>query len=101
MSRRNSCRNGSKGFVKTMTVDMPVSSTTFDKYFGIYCKEMSKKHSGYKICLTIEEMSSILGLNWHIVAQKNTTTHQRVIGDVSIHYRPKYTRIFDNSACPR
>ena len=102
MLRRNSCRNGSKGFVKYITVDVPLSRKTFNKYFGMYLPAgHNDDKSGCKILLTVNQMSVIFGSNWHIFAKKNTTTHQRIIGDVTIHHRPKYSTVFDNTDCPR
>ena len=87
MLRKNSCQNGRRGFTQFMIVDVPVNERTFEKYFGIYV-DIGKifEKSGCKISLTIQQLSNIFGKNWHIFVRKNTTTHQRVIGDVSIHY---------------
>ena len=102
MLRRNSCRNGSKGFVKYITVDVPLSCKTFNKYFGMYLTPAHNyARSGCKLLMTVNQMSNIFGSNWHIFAQKNTTTHQRIIGDVTIHHRQKYSTLFDSTDCPR
>ena len=101
--RQNSCKNGFKGYIKFLTVDVPFSFEAFTKYFGIHFQNhqrLSEKF-GCKVSLPVQELNSILGRNWHIGARKCTTTQQRIIGDISIHYRPKYSAVFDNADCPR
>ena len=102
MTRRNSCKNGARGFSKFVTVDMPLSLNTFQKFFAHYLDVAPNVQiSPCKLVLTVQQMSMIFGPNWHIFPRKDTTTHQRIIGDVSIHYRPKYSTVFDNADCPR
>ena len=102
MMRKNSCQNGAKGFTKFVTVDMPLSLNTFNKFFGHYLGLRDNlEMCPCKIQLTVQQLSIIFGQNWHIFPRKNTTTHQRFIGDISIQYRPKYSTVFDNADCPR
>ena len=100
--RQNTCKNGFRGYIKFMTVDVPFSSEAFRKYFGPYFdnNEIAEK-KGFKIALPVAELDPILGSSWHIGARKSTTTQQRIIGDVSIHYRAKYSPVFDNANCRR
>ena len=46
-------------------------------------------------------LKKFLDSDWNIVVHKNTTTRQRIIGDVTVHHRPKFLSVYDNTSCSR
>ena len=83
-------------------MDIPFSYECFSDHFVQLTNEKieTKCHS-VKVSLTVQELSQVLGDDWNIVIQKNTSTHQRIIGDITLHHRTKFTSIYDNTTCPR
>ena len=84
-----------------MTVDVPQTVTTFHRTFGQILKNSLKVKDSFKSSATLDQLTHISGHNWHIYAEKNSSTQQRLIGLVTIHHRPKITNIYDKSDCFR
>ena len=102
MARRNTALNQRTGYLKYITLDMPFSCDAFNHIFKRFLNAQPTQTSkGSKLKLTITDLREILGAQCHILVQKNTTTRQRLIGDVTIHHRAKHTPLYDNAACPR
>ena len=102
MAKLNSARNGRIGYVKYITVDIPFSKQSFRNIFDKFDHLMSRgKHDSSKLVVSIQDLTSIFGHHWNIVVHKNTTTRQRIIGDVTLHHRPKFICVYDNTSCSR
>ena len=102
MARLNSARNGRTGYLKYLTIDLPFSSDCFNYFFKKYTIHDKRKMSdSCKVVLSINELREVFGNDCHISVEKNTTTRQRLIGDVTLHHRPKILNCYDNSDCTR
>ena len=102
MAKLNSARNGRIGYVKYITVDIPFSRDNFDNTFEEFKDLISKgKNESSKLVLSIHQLTKVFGREWNIVVHKNTTTRQRIIGDVTVHHRPKFLCVYDNTSCSR
>ena len=86
MSRLNSGRNVKTGCIKYITKDIPFSYDCFsDNFVQLSNQKIQTKCHSVKLSLTVQELSQVLGDNWNIVVQKNTSTRQRIIGDITLH----------------
>ena len=102
MSKLLSARNARTGYVKYITVDIPFSTQSFTNIFKKFEALISKgKDNSSKLLLSIQDLKTIFGPDWNIVVHKNTTMRQRIIGDVTLHHRPKFVCVYDNTACSR
>ena len=102
MSHLNSARNGKTGYFKYLTVDVPFSCDSYNTVFNKYCPPKNEEDlKSSKKPLSVNDLRPIFGKDWHISIQKNNTTRQRLIGDVTLYHRPKITTTYDNSACNR
>ena len=102
MAKLNSARNGRTGYVKYITVDIPFSKQSFRNMFQAFDHVTSRgKNESSKLVVSIQDLSHIFGPDWNVVVHKNTTTRQRLIGDVTLHHRPKFICVYDNTSCSR
>ena len=102
MSRLNSGKNSKTGYSKYITIDLTFSYDCFNNTFQKFQKHRKTiKSQSLRISLTTEEMTQVLGEDWNILVEKNTTTRQRIIDDITVQHRTKFTSIYDNTNCPR
>ena len=102
MARLNSARNARTGYLKYLTIDLPFSRDSFNYFFQQYSTHKKNNQSdSCKVVLSINELRQTLGNDCLISVQKHTTTRQRLIGDVTLHHRPKRFTPYDNTDCNR
>ena len=70
---------------------MPFSREGFQKYFGEKIQNQ-KPSKVSKICLELSviELETVFGRNWYILRTYKSTTQQRILGMVSINFKPKF-----------
>ena len=71
--------------VRHFCVDVPLSPNTFCRLFA----DEYRDEENFKKMLTVEQLSAVLGLNWHLFQFQQSNTRKRVIGDVQLHFRKK------------
>ena len=89
--------NNKTGYSKYSVIDVPFSKNAYNKWFKMRIKSLSNK-SEDKVSadLSIGELNKVFGENWHILRNPNSTTQQRVLGMVSMLYRPKKMDVLIN-----
>ena len=82
--------NSQTGIVKNSLIDMPLSTEAFEKFVVTQIPSLNLQSTNSVKCqLTIDQMNLISDSNWSIWTKKNSTTQQRVLGQILLHYRQK------------
>ena len=75
--------------VKNVSVDAPLSQDLFASFFPVnYCGEDS-----FKDMVSVGQLESVFGKDWHIYNFTNSSTRKRVLGCVLLHYRRKCFKV--------
>ena len=101
LKRSSTSRNGRFGHVKSTTVDIPFSKKSFQTYFTAKIPKLKLKMNNAKSRITVEETRLVLGADCTIFKHKQSSTQQRLIGPIKVHYRPKLFDIYSIQNCPR
>ena len=88
-------KNGNHVNITNISVDMPLSPQQFMKFFPV---EYSANRENFKQTLSVEDLNSAFGLNWHIFKFPNSSTRKRVIGVVLLHFRKKRMTVFEEES---
>ena len=81
--------------------DIPMSCRTFKKYFACHFKEIDFTNRYVRMNLTIDSLKPILGKNFDMMVHPTSSTHQRIVGNLKLFYRPKIQKMFTKDNCPR
>ena len=71
--------------IKKIVVDLPLSQSIFQSSFPVdYTGEESFKENVH-----VDQLNTVFGQNWHVYHFPNSSTRNRVIGLVLLHFRKK------------
>ena len=89
--KKNTYTSNSKiGYIKTMTIELPLSPQIFNEIFQRLIPKLGLlKSPPISSKVSVNEMKMVLGNNWHIYKHSKSTTRQRILGIVDLKYRQK------------
>ena len=71
--------------VKYLCIDVPLSPKTFCRSFA----EEYSEEDNFKKIVSVDDLNSVFGVNWHCFQFEQSNTTKRVIGNVQLHFRKK------------
>ena len=90
LKKSNSTTNCKLGYLKTMTVDLPLSLPTFDNCFREKIRKLQQYQPPTVKChVSINDLKLVSGNNWHIYNHPDSCIRQRILGLIQINYREK------------
>ena len=101
LQKSNSAVNGKCGATKNCIIDLPLSRQNFLLHFVRKVTDLKLTMNCCRRKITVENFEQIFGHESHIFKQRNSTTQQRIIGIVNLHFRPKMVDIYKNDNCLR
>ena len=75
--------------IKNISLDLPLSPLVFQTFFPVDYSG----NDGFKDNLSVDELSTVFGENWHIYNFCNSSTRKRIIGLVLLHFRRKTIKL--------
>ena len=97
LKRSSSTTNCKVGYLKTITVDLPLSLPTFDHCFKRKIEKLQEyEHPTVRCHVSINDLKVVLGKNWHIYNHPDCSIRQRILGFIQINYRAKEIAITSN-----
>ena len=80
--------------IKHISLDLPLSPLVFQTFFPVdYCG-----NDGFKGKLSIDELNTVFGTNWHIYNFFQSSTRKRIIGLVLLHFRRKKVKLQEHDS---
>ena len=82
--------NHKTGYQKYAVIDIPFSEKGFDIFFvRKFSHQIQERKNGIFLNLDPTDLQELFGKDWYIIQNKHSTTQQRILGMVSMHFRCK------------
>ena len=82
--------NNKTGYQKYVQIELPFSMQAFQKFFiRKFERNISNTQNQKHMELSVNDLDSVFGKDWHIIENATSTTIQRILGMVSVNFRAK------------
>ena len=79
--------------IKSICIDLPLSRNTFRNKFPVeYCGQ-----DNFKQLLDVDELNCVFGDEWHVYNFPKSSTRNRIIGLILLHFRRKKIDVFPHA----